>query len=125
MLRDTLEILTFSFCCSQSPWDRLGTCHLTHDKVIEPERKVAEDAEGHVSPFARGVQAVWSLGQQSVQDSIQHGRQVGVAVRGHVQEVALQPQQVVLTIVLLCVCLELLHQLLCLFIPQVRCALNT
>lgn len=109
---DTLEILVFSLQCSQCPWDRLNAHQLPNEKVIQPERKVAEDAEEHVSPSARGIQAMRPPGQQGVQDGAQHRGEVGVAVRRYLWEVALQPQQVVLTVVLPHVCWKVLHQLL-------------
>lgn len=119
-LVDTLEMLALSFPRSQCPRDRLGTRHPATEKVIEPEGKVAEDAEEYISPSTGGVQAVWSPGQQGVQDGAQHGGEVGVAVRDQLREVALQPQEIVLTIVLPCVCWEILQQLLFLLIPQFR-----
>lgn len=51
-------------------------------------------------------------GQQGVQDGAQHRGKVSIAVHGYLWEVALQPQQVVLTIVLPHVCWKVLHQLL-------------
>lgn len=51
-------------------------------------------------------------GQQGVQDGAQHRGEVGVAARRYLWEVALQPQQVVLTVVLPHVCWKVLHQLL-------------
>lgn len=60
-----------------------------------------------------------------MQDSTQHGGQVGGTVGGQLEQVIPQPQEIFLSIGLPGVCWQVLHQLLLLLVPLLCCAFNT
>lgn len=121
----TSEVLAFISWCPQLPWDRASTQHLADEEVVEPEGEAAEDAQGGIGSLARGVEALGSPGQQSMQDRAQHWGQVGGTVGGQVEQVIPQPQEIFLPIGLPGVCREVLHQLLLLSVPLLCCAFDT